>query len=311
MFYTVMILPRVTGTYNPQSELLENFYKHSMRVLKETVDSVHSKTLDELYTDAFRPSQTKSNMTTVKSLKTGEPVNIDLKYKLIQGDNEIDSHRLKYYAYLTNGKSYLGSKTFGIRINPYTNKKEFEGGFIASKQNNDYSGVQIRLLQAACEEANRNGIKSMPLYGLFPAVNFHTMMGFRPVPQCNEEVRSWGDITRALNDARVFWPKAIDENTEPILAKKDGKYFFDLNRTMYCAVVKQNNKALKDGKRHIPLSSLNSDNAIDMELSGEEFDKWIERSKGFEIMPDAGGNPEKRSFKERLLDFINIYRLGG
>ena len=305
-----MILPRVTELYNPQTELLEKAYKHSMDVLKETVESVHSKTLDELYTDAFRPQQTKSNMTTVKSLKTGEPVNINLDYKLISGESEDVSHRLKYYAYLADGNSYLGSKTFGIRNNPYTHAKEFESGFITSKHNDDYAGVQIRLLQAACEEANRNGIKSIPLFGLLPAINFHTMMGFRPVAHCGEEIRSLRDITKAMNDMRTYCSRNIDGETEPILAKNGDKYFFDANRTLYCAVIKDNNKALKNGKRHLSLGSINSDNAIDMELSGEEFNKWIERSKGFEIMSDEGGHPQKRSLKEKFTDILRTIKFG-
>ncbi len=311
MFYRSMILPSVTVNYNPQTELLENVYKRSMKVLKESVDSVHSKTLDELYTDVFRPQHTQSNTTTVKSLKTGKPVNIDLKCKFIDGKSENETHMLKYYAYLSEGNSYLGSKTFGIRTNPYTKTKEFEGGFIRSKHNDEYSGVQIRLLQAACEEANRNGLKSMPLCALFPAVNFHTMMGFRPKAHCNEEVRTMKDIYNALNDLRTYYPNILDSKSEPVLAKDGDKYFFDGNRTLFCAVIKENINALKNGKRHLPLKTTNIDNAIDMELSGDEFDKWIERSKGFEIMSEKGIIPQKQTFKEKVIDLYNTLMYGG
>ena len=47
-----------------------------------------------------------------------------------------------------------------------------------------------------------------------------------------------------------------------------------------------------------------------MELSGEEFDKWIERSKGFEIMSDEGGHPQKRSLKEKFADILRTIKFG-
>ena len=92
-----------------------------------------------------------------------------------------------------------------------------------------------------------------------------------------------------------------------MLTKDGDRFFFDSNRTLFCAVIKENNKALKNGKRHLPLNNTNADNSIDMELSGEEFDKWIERSKGFEIMPEDGGHPEKRNFKQKLIDFFRLF----
>ena len=218
MFYRGMILPRVTGNYNPQTELLENVYKRSMKVLKETIDSAHSKTLDELYTDTFKPSHTKSDVTTVKSLKTGEPVEINLKYRLDGLNMQEQENRFKYSAYLSNNNKDLGSKTFGIKQKE--GKNVFEGGFIVSAKNNKYSGVQIRLLQAACEEADKNGIKKMPLCSYLPAVKFHTMMGFRPTEQCNGEVRSLSDIAKETeNFCRDYSKEIYEEDVTPILTK--------------------------------------------------------------------------------------------
>ena len=311
MFYRGMILPRVTGNYNPQTELLENVYKRSMKVLKETIDSAHSKTLDELYTDTFKPSHTKSDVTTVKSLKTGEPVEINLKYRLDGLNLQEQENRFKYSAYLSNSNKYLGSKTFGIKQKE--GKNVFEGGFIVSAKNNKYSGVQIRLLQAACEEADKNGIQKMPLCSYLPAVKFHTMMGFRPTEQCNGEVRSLSDIAKETeNFCRDYSKEIYEEDVTPILTKIGNTYHFDRNRTLYCATMKRNERLLEYGKkRNLSLKNNFTDSSIDMELSGKEFEKWIERSKGFEIISDKAQNPEKRNFKEIITDFIHLNLYGG
>ena len=76
--------------------------------------------------------------------------------------------------------------------------------------------------------------------------------------------------------------------------------------------MKRNERLLEHGKkRNLSLKNNSTDSSIDMELSGKEFEKWIERSKGFEIISDKAQNPEKRNFKEIITDFIHLNLYGG
>lgn len=299
---------RVVSTHpnDSQVELLKNAYKKSMQIYRQTVDAAKSKTLEELYTEEFRPSVQRANKTTVKSLETGKPVSVDLRYRLVEGKLN-GSHRLMYTVVTPNGKT-LGKKGFGIEDKE--GEKRFAAGFIKSKKNDIYAGVQIRLLQAACEEAQRNGIKFMPLSSLLPAAKFHTMMGFRPTRSFNVEIKSMSDITKAITDNYIDFKKAGFEPSEvvPILSKKDGKYYFDRNRTIYCATMKRNEKMLKNGnKRHLKLSDEHSDESINMIMQGREFNKWLERIKGFEIMPKEGVIPKKQNAFKSLYDLISVF----
>lgn len=282
----------------PQRQALERIYESSQSMFRGIVDSVHSRTLDELYKDEFRPQTLNANMTTVKSLTTGEPVPAKVSFYVKEGTLE-GSHRRQYVLSSENNKT-LGKKSFGIVING--DKKSFTPGFIESYKNNEYAGTQIRLLQIACEFAKNNGLDKMPLIGLFPAIKFHTMMGFRPVVEKSMEVNSIKDLNSSLEMFNQMYSKNISpKDVEPVLSKVDGKLYFDRNRTAFCAVMKKNERMLEQKhQRHLKLSFSDEDNDISMVLEGDEFKKWQNRIKGFEILPDTDSEPKQFTFFQRI-----------
>ena len=286
---------------NINYDILNQIYKNSMRVYRDTITKAKSNTLKDLYTDEFRPSRIKSNITTVKDISTGEPIEVLLDSMLTDGFSSGKSHRIKNYL-MTKNKTILGYKTFGFNIEP--NKPiTYDGGFIRSMHNNEVSGTQIRLLQSAIEASEKKGVNKMTLTSLLPAVKFHTMMGFRPERSFNQEITCVKDIERVMKENAVDFQKSHFSENEvtPVLSKKDGKYYFDRNRTMYCASMKHCENIMKsEHRRNIRLTDENPDESINMIMQGKEFNNWLNRIKGFEILPDGENTPQKGS-KIRLI----------
>lgn len=279
---------------------LEKMYETSQAHIREVIDKAHSKTLDKLYTDEFRPEVLKSNKTTVMSLKTGEAIPVDVECILTEGRAN-GSHRRRYTARTEDGGKELGFKTFGVKDKG--DRIELTPGYIYSSKNDDYAGTQIRLLQIACEFAKKKGLDEIPLISLFPALKFHTMMGFRPVPEKSFKMMNKNDLNVASNMFAQMYSgnKFRPEDVVPIFSKIDGDIYFDRNMTAFHAVMKDNERTLANSnKRHLSLATGNLDSDITMRLDGKEFDKWQSRLKGFEILPDEEVEPRKATFFEKV-----------
>ena len=286
---------------------LEKMYEVSQAHMREVIDNAHSKTLDKLYTDEFRPEVLKSNKTTVMSLKTGEPISVDIDCIITDGRAEGD-HRRRYTARTEKGGKELGFKTFGIKDK--NGRIELTPGYIYSSKNDDYSGTQIRLLQLECEYAKKKGVDEIPLIALFPAMKFHTMMGFRPTPERSLKMLSKDDVKEASNMFNQMYntSKFHPEDIVPIFSKIDGEIYFDRNKTAFHAVMKDNERTLEStNKRHLDLAMSNLDNDVSMRLDGEEFEKWQSRLKGFEILPDEEVVPRKANFFEKLKSAFGLF----
>lgn len=283
---------------------LEKMYESSQARIREVIDKAHSKTLDKLYTDEFRPEVLKANKTTVISLKTGEPVPVTLSGRITDGRQE-GSHRRKYLLKSDDKDDILGSKSFGIKVkNGY---EEFVPGYIESSKNDDYAGTQIRLLQVACELAKKHGINKMPLTALFPALKFHTMMGFRPVPERSLKMLSQNDVKTASSMFNeMYRERFYPEDVVPIFSKIDGDIYFDRNLTAFHAVMKNNERILNNtNQRHLSLSGCMDDD-VSMSLEGEEFDKWQSRIKGFEILPDKEEPLRNETLMEKIMSTFGL-----
>lgn len=274
-------------------------FETSQARMREVIDSVHSKTLDKLYTDEFRPEILNANKSTVISLKTGEPIPVNIDGSIVEGKANGDHRRC--YTVITDDRTQLGYKTFGIKKK--NDKIELTPGYIYSSKNDDYSGTQIRLLQLECEFAKKKDVKKIPLIALFPALKFHTMMGFRPVTERSLKINSKEDLQNASDMFSMMYNtnKFNQEDIVPIFSKVDGDIYFDRNKTIFHAVMKDNERILsKNQQRHLDLTMKDFDSDISMSLEGEEFDKWQSRLKGFEILPKDDVEPRKSSLIEKL-----------
>ena len=94
----------------------------------------------------------------------------------------------------------------------------------------------------------------------------------------------------------------------PVFSKIDGEIYFDRNKTTFCTVMKENEEKLKSqNKRHLDLSNRYLDYDIPMSLEGEEFKKWQERLKGFEILPEKDSSPKKATFIEKIQHQLALF----
>ena len=267
---------------------LQNIYMESAQTYQVIANSVKSRTLQELYRDKFRPSKIKSGMTTVKSIDTGMPEEAYIFGKLTDGFSTKTKHKITFNLFsFENGN--LGFKNFGIgKLSK--NKKNFIPGYIASFRNNLVAGTQIRLLQAAIENASKQGITQIPLRSLIPSVIYHTKMGFRPIESYTNKLTNFKDIVNILKkNAKTFKRfKFSEDEITPIISCKDGEYYFDLNRTLYCSAMKHNKNILNATKqKHLSIEPDTSYGTIDMVLEGKEYDAWLNRIRGFEITQDG------------------------
>ena len=292
------IHPEKIAAASPDNALLQKIYEYSQQVYNEIANSVHSKTLDELYTDKFIPSNPKPGRTTVKLLSTGEPIEVDINSQILEGYSTDTNHVILYSMFAPNGQN-LGYKRFGIFVKP---EQKLETGRIDSYCNDFVAGTQVRLLQTAIENVFRRGFKQIPLRSAISSVIYHSKMGFRPVESYETKVTCLEDIQKMLLKSKKRFNAygfTADEIT-PIISRKGGEYYLDYNRTFYCTAMKHNKNLLKTShQRNISDSDEPYDYIIDMTLEGKEFEAWLNRIKGFEIT-SAGEVPmaEEGIFKK-------------
>ena len=291
-------------------EFLRRMYARSGQLCAEISESVKSKTLQELYTDEFRPSVTESGITTVKSVLNGKPIEAVVSGELLDGFSVKTSHTLRYNICSKDG--LLGYKRFGIN-NPFKQDKSFSPGYIESFCNDDVAGVQIRLLQTTIENTSKHGITQIPLKSLIPAVVYHTKMGFRPVESYTVKIKSLKDIFKVLKKSKKIFKSLNFNNDEiiPIISHNGRDYYFDLNRTLYCTAMRHNQNLLKAAKqKHIAVRP-NDYQTIDMVLEGKEYDAWLKRIKGFEITSDGSVPMVKENFFHKIQRyFFAVLRAG-
>ena len=75
-------LPPFYKKMNP-ARSLEVLFENTTKTYREISDSVHSKTLETLYTDTFRPENLHAGETTVMDIKTGNPIKALVDYIVI------------------------------------------------------------------------------------------------------------------------------------------------------------------------------------------------------------------------------------
>lgn len=270
---------------NIQKKALKEFYDTSMHIYHDTLGSVKSETLKELYTDAYKPIQPKECLTTVKSLKTGEAYPVKFVGPIVNKISPKKVYKMDY-SIRDYDNVLLGDKEFGVYAQK--NKPEIIPGFIHSYKNDEFSGIQIRLLQAAIELANKLGIKKIPLDSLIPAVKFHTMMGFKPLKSYSTKIESVDEIHNVLEQKyRSLRKDYYMSEVIPILSNKDGDYYIDFNRTLYCTAMKHNQTIQNmTGLRHLPESSSKLEYVVNMGMTKRGMSVWKNRMSGFEILPD-------------------------
>jgi len=286
-------------------DLLELYYIRSRQMYYETLDSAKSSTLSDIYTDKFKPSSTKKCMTTVKSLETGEPVNVNFVGPQFDTISKKRVYNINY-SLRTDDGLLLGDKEFGLCSRD--NKTEIIPGHIHSYKNDELAGVQIRLLQAAIELAHKFNIRNIPLDSLIPAVKFHTMMGFRPIKSFSTKVKSVEDVyNKVQNGFKTLQKDYAPSDIVPVLSKNKDDYYIDFNRTLYCTAMKKNEKILKEkGLRHLPEDTSHLSYVVNMILPSTEINTWLNRIRGFEILPEHASDDKSGFFAKTARFLFNL-----
>lgn len=297
-------LPIFYKKMNP-ARSLEVLFENTTKTYREIADSVHSKTLDTLYTDTFRPEHLHSGETTVMDLKTGNPIKAIVDYILVGGKNIRTDHRREYRLKLFEKKKVLGTKIFGVTDYKNEKPRALQFGFIESNDNDEVAGTQIRLLQAACEFAQKHGIKEIPLISMIPSVVFHTKMGFRPRTTFDVKLETLNNFENMVTELPEYQARGVSfRNITPIISKREDTYYLDRNKSLYCGAMKEMLDTIKEtGERNFPFPQEKHPVGIDMNLSGKEFDDWEKRIKGFEILPERDV-PTRKNFIEALAVFL-------
>ena len=297
-------LPIFYKKMNP-ARSLEVLFENTTKTYREIADSVHSKTLDTLYTDTFRPEHLHSGETTVMDLQTGNPIKAFVDYILIGGKNICTDHRREYRLKAFENNKTLGTKRFGVTDYKDGKPRALQFGFIESNDNDEVAGTQIRLLQATCEFATKLGIKEIPLRSMVPSVVFHTKMGFRPRTTFNVKLKTLDNFENMITELPEYQAKGVSRrNITPIISKREDTYYLDRNKSLYCSAMKEMLETIKEtGKRHFSFPQEAHPVGIDMKLSDKELEDWNNRIKGFEILPERDV-PSRKTFLEALAVFI-------
>ena len=105
-------------------------------------------------------------------------------------------------------------------------------------------GVGSRLDQLQIERALQLGIKNVPRISRPNATLYHTKMGFLPIKQELERVKSLHSLNVLVKSVKHIW-----ENYSPIIFEKNGKFFLDINTSRYMMnlnkckeIIKKHNK---------------------------------------------------------------------
>lgn len=246
-------------------------------------EAFNSKTLETLFYDR-RYRAVEPNTCLVQSSATHEPVKLYIskhkdccKYE----QKQRDIYRINIFeiddSFCLNKAGY---KKFSI-LN-YNNKKAMEFGQMNSFSEK-YKGIGIREDEIQIKEALDNDIKSVERESFVSAILYHLKMGFTPVQKLFR-VRSKKGIDELLSKLKSRSPEIPMENYTPIIVQKKGvfgtKYYFDENTTQAVGALRTVKEKMTGNIRP---EKMQDSQLIDLELSGENLEKWRKMLAGIPI----------------------------
>lgn len=202
-----------------------------------------------------------------KSKTTGKPVDIFVKDKSVT----IGGCTNYYYTLYDKSGKKIGSKSFGIELRPDSKAGNEMHYGVMENTPCDIAGAGVIEDAIQIETALKNGIKVIPRKSMAKATLYHTKMGFLPT-QNLAEVKDWGDVSDLMQELIQYSPDIKIRNYKPIIIKKNGKFYLDLNTTQAHANAREiKSRLAKDGGYRVEdLKALGTD----MELSGDELKVW-------------------------------------
>lgn len=270
--FTKAISPKLIDEAKKSNALLQ-------QIKEENV--FHSKTITELLSDKFRYKGYKPNTILIKDLKTGEPVEAQVKISREQEKN-VSAWVKERYSIVDKFDRLIGEKTFTVETRSNGSYKMLPGDMETFRH--EYAGVGFRLDQMQIERALELGITSIPRDALPQATLYHTKMGFLPVEKKLVRVNSQNDIPKLIKNEfenKLFSPP-IDSFT-PIIVEKNGKFYIDVNKTKLVTNLNNCKETIEKTHAHRILHIMGKQ--TNLVLSGKELEHWKELLKGHEILP--------------------------
>lgn len=256
----------VLAIKNPRLSYAVKTSKKAMRLYREE-NVFDTKSLTELLSDSFTYTGNKPNTVLVKSRKTGTavPVSINLKTEKY-GRGVVEN-----YSFYDESGKLVGKKDFRMENHPKFGKQMYPGG-MENLSNGELIGLGIRADQIQIERALENGITKISRESAAQATLFHAKMGFLPKEGELIEVSTYKEALKYMEDYAKQSPDINISNFRPIIIKKDGRFFIDLNKTQAYANVKEIKQRLKNSGSY--KADFKQALGTELELSGAELQQW-------------------------------------
>ena len=256
----------VLAIKNPRLSYAVKTSKKAMRLYREE-NVFDTKSLTELLSDSFTYTGNKPNTVLVKSRKTGTaiPVSINLKTEKY-GRGVVEN-----YSFYDESGKLVGKKDFRMENHPKFGKQMYPGG-MENLSNGELIGLGIRADQIQIERALENGITKISRESAAQATLFHAKMGFLPKEGELIEVSTYKEALKYIEDYAKQSPDINISNFRPIIIKKDGRFFIDLNKTQAYANVKEIKQRLKNSGSY--KADFKQALGTELELSGAELQQW-------------------------------------
>lgn len=241
--------------------LTTDIAKFASKTNENINDIFESTSLRKLFTNEFKPTrqfdELGNRITTVINKSTGSPV------EAIIEEESAGKYALRVKK--ADGKDdYLGF------VQMHSNEEHmygYNGTYIknmnAEHGNTKYAGAGIRMHQLAIEDSIKNGTGGRVWFdAAWESQAFHYKSGFRPMENL-QPIKNQGQLEQL---AEIFELNKAKLNINDAIKIKNGEKMIDMNVICNESTVRT---AILNGKK--------SKIAMDMELRGEQLQKWKDR----------------------------------
>jgi len=240
-----------------------------------------SRTLNELFTDAFEYKGKEKGIIYLKDKITGRPtpviVKISQKPYFFNKRNMVEES-----VYLINPKTktVIADKHYDLK-NIDKNKKIMYQGEMHSYDDN-FVGAGIRMDQIQIARALELGIEYVPRTSYPQAIIYHLKMGFLPIEDL-QLLHSIKELKKCIKSTyQNFHKKLPQKYFKPLIKQNNHKFYLDKGWTITRASILKCQEILKKAQ-NTRIKDFDSF-AIQLQLRNEELEKWKNLLKKYPIL---------------------------
>lgn len=188
------------------------------------------------------------------------------------------------YCFFDEFGTLLGIKNFKIEKHPRFGTIMHTGAM--HNYSSDIKGIGFRGDQIQIERALANGITTIPREAAAQATLFHAKMGFLPIESDLRPVKSYKEALDIIK-SELGWGYQCKKKIKPIIVRKKGKFYLDMNKTKANTNINEVNYRQKQkGKQRVDFTGDNTE----LELKGKELEHWKNLIEGKEITSNLDFN---------------------